>query len=223
MRGGLFDLSILPNNIQLDPHFPQFQWVGEIERRYTLWEHPGKIAVTGYLSRARMGSYADAIALAAMTGGPADISAVRQYRSRGGVSMKIEQEISSDLGAFVRAGAANATSSPTSSVTSTARWRPGLRSRGRDGGGRTTRSDWPAWSTEFPASTKPSSMPVGSVSSSAMANCRIPVSNRSSRRITNSPIGQWGVTFDYQFIVNPAYNRDRGPVSVLGMRLHAQF
>jgi high affinity Mn2+ porin len=31
------------------------------------------------------------------------------------------------------------------------------------------------------------------------------------------------VTFDYQFIVNPAYNRDRGPVSVFGVRLHTQY
>jgi high affinity Mn2+ porin len=28
---------------------------------------------------------------------------------------------------------------------------------------------------------------------------------------------------DYRFIVNPAYNRDRGPVSVLGFRVHAQY
>lgn len=33
----------------------------------------------------------------------------------------------------------------------------------------------------------------------------------------------WRVTLDYQLVVNPAYNRDRGPVSVLGARLHAQF
>jgi high affinity Mn2+ porin len=31
------------------------------------------------------------------------------------------------------------------------------------------------------------------------------------------------VTFDYQFIDNPGYNRDRGPVSVFGTRLHMQF
>jgi high affinity Mn2+ porin len=31
------------------------------------------------------------------------------------------------------------------------------------------------------------------------------------------------VTFDYQFIVNPAYNRDRGPVSVFGARVHTEF
>jgi high affinity Mn2+ porin len=31
------------------------------------------------------------------------------------------------------------------------------------------------------------------------------------------------VTLDYQFVNNPAYNRDRGPVSVGAIRLHAEF
>jgi high affinity Mn2+ porin len=31
------------------------------------------------------------------------------------------------------------------------------------------------------------------------------------------------VSADYQLIVNPAYSRDRGPVSVLGFRLHGEF
>jgi high affinity Mn2+ porin len=31
------------------------------------------------------------------------------------------------------------------------------------------------------------------------------------------------VSFDYQFIANPGYNTDRGPVSVFGIRLHKQF
>ena len=65
LRGGLFDLSNVPNSTELDPTFQQFQWLGEIERRYDLWGHPGKVAVTGFLSRGRMGSFADAIALAA--------------------------------------------------------------------------------------------------------------------------------------------------------------
>ncbi|MBV8746389.1 MAG: carbohydrate porin [Xanthobacteraceae bacterium] len=31
------------------------------------------------------------------------------------------------------------------------------------------------------------------------------------------------VTLDYQFVVNPGYNRDRGPVSIGAIRLHAEF
>ncbi len=30
-------------------------------------------------------------------------------------------------------------------------------------------------------------------------------------------------TADYQFVDRPAYNRDRGPVSIFGVRLHAQI
>jgi len=32
-----------------------------------------------------------------------------------------------------------------------------------------------------------------------------------------------GVALDYQYIQNPAYNRDRGPVSVIGLRIHAEI
>ncbi len=37
-------------------------------------------------------------------------------------------------------------------------------------------------------------------------------------------VNKWStVTFDYQFIANPAYNADRGPVSLFAARLHAEF
>jgi high affinity Mn2+ porin len=31
------------------------------------------------------------------------------------------------------------------------------------------------------------------------------------------------LTLDYQWVNHPAYNRDRGPVSIVAMRMHAQF
>ena len=37
------------------------------------------------------------------------------------------------------------------------------------------------------------------------------------------PVFAWRMTFDYQFIANPAYNRDRGSVSVIMTRLRTQF
>src|SRR5580692_10499232 len=107
LRAGVFDLTTVPNGEDLDPHFSQFQWLGEVERRYELWSHPGKIAFTGFLTRARLGTYEDAIALAQVTGGPADIAAVRQYRSRTGLGVNLEQEITADLGLFARAGFAS--------------------------------------------------------------------------------------------------------------------
>jgi hypothetical protein len=60
LRAALFDLSIVPNSTELDPTFRQFQMVYEIEHRHELWGEPGKIALDGFLSRGRMGSYDDA-------------------------------------------------------------------------------------------------------------------------------------------------------------------
>ena len=31
------------------------------------------------------------------------------------------------------------------------------------------------------------------------------------------------LSLDYQWVKNPAYNTDRGPVSIFAVRLHAQF
>jgi high affinity Mn2+ porin len=31
------------------------------------------------------------------------------------------------------------------------------------------------------------------------------------------------LSFDYQFVGQPAYNRDRGPVSIFGFRVHGEF
>ena len=118
LRGGLFDLSatptggISPTSGYLDPTFNQFQVVGEIEERHELWGQPGKLKITGFLSRGWAGDFANAIALAAVTGGPADINAVRSYTSRGGVSVNLEQQVSEDLGVFARAGWADGNVEP---------------------------------------------------------------------------------------------------------------
>src|SRR6516164_678300 len=107
LRGGLFDLSIVPNSTGLDPHFGQFQWVGEIEHRHALWGQPGKVMVNGFFGRGRMGSFQDAINLAELTGNAADITLVRQYRSRGGMTIAAEQQIVPNVAVFARAGVAN--------------------------------------------------------------------------------------------------------------------
>jgi high affinity Mn2+ porin len=31
------------------------------------------------------------------------------------------------------------------------------------------------------------------------------------------------LSLDYQFVDHPAYNRDRGPVSIVGLRVHGEF
>jgi high affinity Mn2+ porin len=101
LRAGVFDLSQTPaggdspNGGVLDPTFQQFALLAEIEKRYDLWGQPGKIKFTGFVNRGRAGKFEDAIALAQITGDPADITLVRKYRNRVGVSMNLEQRVRS--------------------------------------------------------------------------------------------------------------------------------
>jgi len=223
LRGGLFDLSVVPNSIELDPTFQQFQWLGEIERRYELWGQPGKIAVTGFLSRGRMGSFEDAIALAAMTGSPADIATVRQYRSRGGLDMNLEQQITSDLGAFMRAGFADGNIEPYEYTDVDRTVAAGLQLAGKPWG---RPDDTFAIAGVVNGITKihQEFLDDGGVGI-LVGDGMLP--HPGLEQIIETyylfPVYDWRVTLDYQFIVNPAYNRNRGPVSVIGARLHSEF
>ena len=223
LRGGLFDLPTVPNGTDLDTSFGQFQWVGEIERRYDLWAHPGKIAITGFLTRARLGTYQDAIALAGVTGGPADIAAVRQYRSRGGVGLNLEQEISSDLGIFVRAGMANGNVEPDAYTDIDRTVAAGLALTGKQWG-RPDDTFGLAGIVNGISKIHEQFLNDGGTGI-LVGDGQLP--HPGLEQIIETyyefPVFDWHATIDYQFVVNPAYNRDRGPVSIIGARLYNQF
>jgi high affinity Mn2+ porin len=223
VRGGIFDLSVVPNDIELDPHFAQFQWVGEIERRYDLWGQPGKVAVTGFLSRGRMGSFSNAIALAAATGGVPQTSAVRQYTSRAGLSFNLEQQITADLGLFARAGFANGNIEPYEFTDIDRTAAAGLVLAGKSWG--------------RPDDTVGLAGVINGISGVHQAYLNAgglgiligdgmlphPALEQIIEAYYQLPVSYFKLTLDYQFIVNPAYNSDRGPASVVAARLHAQF
>lgn len=223
VRGGLFDLSKVPNSSELDPRFEQFQWVGEVEHRHEIWGKPGKVAVTGFLSRGRMGRFDDAVALAQATGGPADTGSVRSYRSRGGVSVNLEQELTRDLGVFARAGIADGSveSYEFTDIDRTAAVGLAL------AGGSWHRPDDTfglAGVVNGISVARRAYLDAGGLGI-LVGDGRLP--NPGPEKILESyysfPISVWRATLNYQFITNPAFNRDRGPVSVFGARLRAQF
>ena len=224
VRGGLFDLSAVPNSPDLDPSFSQVQWVGEIERRYELWGHPGKIAVNGFLTRGRMGTFADAIALAAITGGPADIAAVRHYQSRGGIGMNIEQEITPDLGAFLRAGWADGNIEPYEFTDVDSTVAGGVSLNGKRWG-RPDDTIGVAGVINAITGVHQAFFNAGGLGI-LVGDGQLPhpgleqiIETYYSYALT----GSVRLTADYQLVVNPGYNTDRGPVNVFAGRLHWQF
>jgi high affinity Mn2+ porin len=223
VRGGVFDLSIVPNSTELDPQFSQFQWLGEIERRYQLWGQPGKLAVTGFLSRGRMGSFEDAIALAAVTGGPADIAAVRRYNSRGGISVNLEQQITEELGLFARAGFANGDIEPYEFTDIDRTVAAGLALAGKSWG-RPDDTVGLAGVINGITGVHEAFLNDGGLGI-LVGDGMLP--HPGLEHIVEAyyqlPVSYFKLTLDYQLIVNPAYNTDRGPASVVSARVHAQF
>lgn len=102
LRGGLFDLSKVPNEKHLETGFRQFEFVLEGEERHKWFGRDGKLKLLLYLNRADMGAYNDAVALGERTGTIPSTTLVRNYRSRPGASLNFQQEVADDLGVFAR-------------------------------------------------------------------------------------------------------------------------
>ena len=171
-----------------------------------------------------MGTFADAIALAAVTGGSADIAAVRQYQSRGGVSMNIEQEITSNLGAFIRAGWANGNIEPYEFTDIDRTVAAGLALKGTQWG----RPDDTVGlagvvngiSAEHEAFLNDGGLGI------LVGDGQLPhpgLEQIIETYYSYALNASMRVSADYQLIVNPAYNTDRGPVNVFAGRFHTQF
>jgi high affinity Mn2+ porin len=222
-RGGVFDLSIAPNTTALDPTFGQFQWDGEIERRYSIFGQPGKVAVTGFLTRGRMGSFEDAILLAAMTGTPADIAQVRQYQSRGGISMNLEQELVQNVGFFARAGWADGSKEPYEFTDIDRTAAAGLSISGKQWGRNDDRFGI-AGVVNGISNAHQAFLNAGGLGI-LVGDGQLPHPGNEEILETyySFPWFASKITLDYQLIVNPGYNRDRGPASVFSVRVHTQY
>ncbi len=223
VRAGAFDGPVVPNSSDLDPTFGQFQMVGEVERRYELWGQPGKVLVTGYLTRARLGNFTEAVELAASTGAAPDLSLVRSYTSKWGISANLEQQILPGLGLFARAGYTPGNLETYAFTDDDATLAGGASISGK------------FWSR--PSDTVGIAGILNTISKAHEAYLAAggytaligdgALPNPGPEKILEAyytlPVNTWQLTFDYQFIANPAYNRDRGPASIVATRLHAQF
>ncbi len=223
LRAGLFDLSTVPNSTELDPTFGQFQTVYELEHRHEIANQPGKLAVVGFLSRGRMGRYDDAIAFAQQNGTTPNTADVRRYASRSGINVNFEQQLVPNVGFFARAGFANGNVEPYEFTDIDRTASAGFSFNGK------------LWGR--PDDVLGIAAVVNGISDAHQAylnagglgilvgDGRLPHPGPEQILETyySLPVGAWRLTADYQFVANPAYNRDRGPVSIIGARLRTQF
>jgi high affinity Mn2+ porin len=224
LRAGVFDLSTIPNSAHLDPGFHEFQSILELEKRHEIDGRAGRILFTLFDSRGRMGLLDDAVRLAESTGTAVDIAAVREYRSRAGASFDLEQQLTAELGAFARFGKAGG-NVETYEFTDIDRTVSAGLSLAGNGWHRAQDTLGLAVIDNGISAARERFLNAGGLGV-LIGDGRLP--HPGPERIVETyyslaVLAFAHLSFDYQLIDHPAYNRDRGPVSVVAVRVHAQF
>jgi high affinity Mn2+ porin len=193
----------------------------EIEHRHQIGTRAGTVRVLGFWNKADMGHYQTAIQT---TGIPPDVTATRTAGNRKyGAGLNAEQELSTDLGAFLRLS-----------------WNDGhTETWAFDEVDRTASAglSWKGAGWSRPDDVIGLAILINGLSSDhrdylaaggagfLLGDGRL---NYGTEKIVETYY-LWKVwkfvslTLDFQGVENPGYNKDRGPVAVGALRLHAEF
>ena len=224
VRAGWFAVPTVSNFNTYDAHVPaRGESIAELELRYELFEQPGKLRLMGWANRAVAGSYAAAVAQPRDTPGYPDITLTRRVRTGWGVVLNLEQAITDQLGMFSRltwnAGQTEKIGWTDADMTVSlgavlhgASW-----GRPHDAVALGGVVEWlsPEARRFFAAGGRGILIGDGRLTYRSEAAIESYYALALDRATT--------VTFDYQLLVNPAYNADRGPVSIFAGRLHLEF
>lgn len=227
VRFGYFLEPLSSNNDVYDMAlFSRGGYVSELEMRYQPYGRSGITRLGVWLNRAYAGSYADAVALADLPPYPSvndTLGWTRQSRTKYGLYLNLEQEISDDVGAFLRFNWNDGRTEIMSYTDVDLSLAGGVSING---------ASW-----QRPNDT----VGIGA----AFNNISTPHANFLAAGGLGITVGDGALTYatefvteayysmqvakgifvtaDYQFLANPAYNLVRGPVHVFAGRLLARF
>ena len=224
LRAGVFDLSRVPNSRFLERGFGQFEAVVEAEERHELLGWPGKLKALFFANRGRMANYNDAVRLGQETGTTPDVAAVRRYATRPGIALNLEQQIAPDLGAFARASLNDGHKEAYEFTEINRSIAAGLSLNGER---------WRRPNDTFGIAGVVNDISKDARNYFAAGGLGILIGDGQLPKAGLEKILEAyysiavsaGMNFalDYQHVDNPAYDAARGPVDIIGFRLHAEF
>ena len=225
LRAGIFQVPEQPNSDVLI--FKTGGAVVEWETRYSISDQPGKLRLGAFANRGQTGNYREAIAIAAADP-TIDINTRNRQHApspiqRMGFYINAEQAITKDVGVFARAS-----------------WNDGRNEilsftdidRSLSGGISVKGAQWGRPNDTLGLGGAINGLSQAHRDFLAAGGLGLLIGdgalNYRPEEIIEAyyaiSLAKWAtMTFDYQFINNPAYNADRGPVSVFSGRLHAEF
>ena len=218
---GLFGVPSVANGASIEPRFARFQGHAlEIERGFKLNDRPARIRFVPFLNVANMGDYR--LAVAANPAAP-DITSVRDRRLKYGLFVNYEQELSDDVGLFARLGF-NDGRTETWAYTEIDRTAAlGLNVKGR-AWGRPDDRVGVAGLVNGLSGPHRDYLAAGGIGF-IVGDGRLNYAPECIAELFYNCRLRDGMflTFDLQGAANPAYNRDRGPVAVGGVRFHLEY
>jgi high affinity Mn2+ porin len=227
LRAGYFLVGTVPNSNEFDMRLGRRGgYMTELETRYSIADQPGKLRLIAWMHESFSGSFREALDLVAMNPGtdPTDaLMATRQGRAKYGYVANLEQAITKDLGVFAR-WSWNSGQNETSAFTDI--------DASLSGGAVLTGTSWGRPDDKIGLGGAVNALSRAQRDYLAAGGLSVIIGdgrlNYHHEKIleTYYAIGvtkNVTMTFDYQFLADPAYNADRGPVSIFAARLHAEF
>jgi len=218
---GIFMEPTQANGPTLDAHVAK-AWgqVLQVDRTYSLNDHAGTFRAFLFWNRADMGNYADTRAMG--TEAP-DITQSRAYRSKVGIGLSWDQELTADVGVFARLSWNDGRTETWAFTEIDQSAAVGINLKGT----KWSRPDdvvGVAGVASGLSGDHKAYLAAGGLGM-ILGDGRLNYGDEQiveayydlklGRRLWLSP--------DFQYITNPGYNRDRGPVPIYGLRAHVEF
>ncbi|WP_225893039.1 MULTISPECIES: carbohydrate porin [unclassified Methylomonas] len=240
-RLGRFATPQNPNDLPLD--FRMFKYYGdqmEIEHRHSLFKQPGAVRLLAYRNRERMGRWDEAIAAYqansaqnaanctsfnydSTNSSAPDLCWVRKANIKTGIGINLEQQLIDGVGVFLR-GMVSDGKTEVYSYTSADRSLSFGSLIGGDSWGRHYDALGVAYACSWISAGHAEYLRLGGVDGFiGDGNLRYRPEQVVDIYYKLRLLPSAWMTLDYQHIANPAYNADRGPVDVYGVRAHFEF
>lgn len=221
LRAGYFLMDAVSNSNSFDTRiFQRGTYALELETRYSLFSQPGKLRTIAWLNSANSGSYRETLNDPALN---LDIAQTRKGRIKYGYVFSLEQALTDEVGLFGRWSWNDGKTEIMAFTDIDASLSLGLSIKGAKWG---RPDDVIGIGGAINALSRDhrdflAAGGLGPLIGDGALNYR-------RERILESYYAyalnkQLTLTADYQFITNPAYNADRGPVHVFSGRFHGEF
>jgi high affinity Mn2+ porin len=221
LRFGYFLVASQSNGSQFDTRlFERGSYVVELETRHTLFGRPGKLRTIGWVNSTFSGSYRETLDNPALG---LDIAQTRRGRTKYGYVFNVEQAVADDVGLFGRWSWNDGRNEIMAFTDIDESLSGGVSIKGKSWG--------------RPDDTVGIGGAINGLSKDhrdfiAAGGLGILIGdgklNYRQERVLETYYAlavnkATTLTLDYQLLVNPAYNADRGPVSIYSARAHAEF